>query len=256
LRYEDKEKGSRTLAIGGIKAGQQSQKFSDRLLRSAKILPKFFEQDRYGFLLVCLFFFIAGIPVIENFFELKIITAVVFSLISISAIYAITRQKSLFIISALLFLPLIICIWWDFISHSFFSQSSYSAFNIIFLSFITYHIFISTFRAKIVNRNVIHGAIVVYLLIGFLWSFIYSLLETLHPGSFSHMSEKIFGHRPFVYFSFVTLTTLGFGDITPQTPVAQSFTILEAILGQIYLIIQVSWLVGLYVAHTREQRKP
>jgi hypothetical protein len=179
-----------------------------------------------------------------------------FSLISISAIYSVTRQKNLFITSALLFLPLIICIWWDYISHNIFSQSSYSAINIIFLSFITYHIFISTFRSKIVNRNVIHGAIVVYLLIGFLWSFIYALLESLHPGSFTHMSERIFGHRPFVYFSFVTLTTLGFGDITPQTPLAQSFTILEAIIGQMYLIIQVSWLVGLYVAHTREQRKP
>lgn len=200
-------------------------------------------------------FFIGGIPFIENFFEVRILTAILFSLISISAIYAITRQKSLFIVSALLFLPLLICIWWDFISHSLFSQSIYCTINIIFLAFITYHIFVSTFRAKIVNRNVIHGAIVVYLLIGFLWSFIYALLETLHPGSFSHMSEKIFGHRPFIYFSFVTLTTLGFGDITPRNPLAQSLTILEAIIGQVYLIIQVSWLVGLYVAHTREQRK-
>lgn len=217
---------------------------------------EFFEQDRYGFLLICLFFFIAGIPIIENFFEFKIMTAVMFSLISISAIYTITRQKSLLIKGAVLFFPLMICIWWDYISHNFYSQSFYCALNIIFLSFITYHIFITTFRTKIVNRNVIHGAIVVYVMIGFLWSFIYALLESLHPGSFSHMSEEIFGHRPFVYFSFVTLTTLGFGDITPQTPLAQSFTILEAIIGQMYLIIQVSWLVGLYVAHTREQRRP
>lgn len=218
------------------------------------MLRKFFEQDRYGILLVCLFFFIAGIPLIENFFEVKIITAIVFSLISISAIYTITRQKSLFIISSVLFIPLMICIWWDYAASSIFSHVFYCTINIIFLSFITYHIFISTFRAKVINRNVIHGAIVIYLLIGFLWSFIYALMESLHPGSFTHMGEKVVGHRPLVYFSFVTLTTLGFGDITPQTPLAQSLTILEAIIGQMYLIIQVSWLVGLYVAHTREQR--
>jgi voltage-gated potassium channel len=71
------------------------------------------------------------------------------------------------------------------------------------------------------------------------------------------MGEKLkFWHRPLNYFSFVTLTTLGFGDITPKTPLTQSLVILEAIIGQVYLIIQVSWLVGLYVAHTREQRKP
>lgn len=149
-----------------------------------------------------------------------------------------------------------ICLWWSYFYQNIYSQSAYFIINIIFLTYITYHIFLSTFRAKIINRNVIHGAIVVYLLVGFLWSFVYSLIESLHPGSFSHMSERILGHRPFVYFSFVTLTTLGFGDITPLTPLAQSMTILEAILGQMYLIIQVSWLVGLYVAHTRDQRKP
>ncbi len=118
----------------------------------------------------------------------------------------------------------------EFNFHNIYSQSTYCLISIIFLTYITYHIFISTFRAKIVNRNVIHGAIVVYLLIGFIWSFIYSLIECLHPGSFTHMGEHlIFWHRPFVYFSFVTLTTLGFGDITPATPLTQSLVILEAI---------------------------
>jgi voltage-gated potassium channel len=205
---------------------------------------------------VCLFFFIAVTPAIEDFFGLRVLTAIVFSFIALSAIYAVTGKKTIFILSALLFLPLIICIWWNYISQDIYSQSSYCVINIIFLTYITYHIFISTFRSHVVNRNIIHGAIVVYLLIGFIWSFIYSLIECLHPGSFTHMGEHlIFRHRHLSYFSFVTLTTLGFGDITPTTPLAQSLVILEAIIGQIYLIIQVSWLVGLYVAHTREQRK-
>ncbi|MFZ5450164.1 MAG: ion channel [Thermodesulfobacteriota bacterium] len=219
-------------------------------------MTNFFDRDRYGLLLVCLLFFIAGMPLIENFFELKILTAILFSLISISAIYGFTRQKRTFIVSIVLFFPLIICTWWNYINDNIYSQLASTILNIVFLTYITYNIFISTFRARIVNLNVIHGAIVIYLLIGFIWSFIYALIESLHPGSFSHISEKIFGHRPLVYFSFVTLTTLGFGDITPLTPLAQSLVILEAITGQIYLIIQVSWLVGLYVAHTREQRKP
>lgn len=205
--------------------------------------------------MLCLFFLIAVIPVIENFFEFKIFTAGIFTLIAFSAIYTTTRQKSLFVKGMALFLPVVISIWWDYIHHNLYSQVLYCSLNVLFLSFITYHVFVSTFRARVVNRNVIHGAIVVYLMLGFIWSFIYALFESLHPGSFSHMSKQIFGHRPFVYFSYVTLTTLGFGDITPKTPLAQSFTILEAITGQIYLIIQVSWLVGLYVAHTHEQRR-
>jgi Ion channel len=220
-------------------------------------LTNLFDRARYGLLLICLLFFIAGIPTIEHFFELRILTAIVFSLIAISGIYTLTRQKTIFIMSGILFVPLIICLWWNFISQNIYTQTAYCATNIIFLTYITYHIFKSTFKAKIVNQNVIHGAIVVYLLIGFIWSFFYSLIETLHPGSFTHMAQHSeFLHRPLIYFSFVTLTTLGFGDITPTTPLTQSLVILEAVIGQMYLIIQVSWLVGLYVAHTREQRTP
>ena len=52
----------------------------------------------------------------------------------------------------------------------------------------------------------------------------------------------------FQYFSFVTITTLGYGDITPVTEVAKAITTLEAIVGQIYLVVVVAWLVGMHVS--------
>jgi hypothetical protein len=52
----------------------------------------------------------------------------------------------------------------------------------------------------------------------------------------------------FQYFSFVTITTLGYGDITPVTEVAKAITVLEAVVGQLYLVVAVAWLVGMYVS--------
>jgi voltage-gated potassium channel len=219
-------------------------------------LEIFSERNRNSFLLACLLFTIGVTPIIMDFFAIRVITAIALSLVTISAIYAITHKKNVFVIGIILAVFSIASIWWSFISQQFMAQLAHYLINIIFIAFITFHIFVSTFKSKIVHRGVIHGAIVVYLLIGFFWSYVYTLIEYLHPGSFAKIGETLkFGYQPLMYFSFVTLTTLGFGDITPATAVARSLVILEAITGQFYLIINVSWLVGLYVAHTRDQRK-
>jgi voltage-gated potassium channel len=212
--------------------------------------------DQYSFLLACMLFVIALMPIIIESFDIKILISILFSLVAISATYAMTQKKYIYIISIVLLIPLIISLWLSFITESYIAHVSYLINSIIFLSFIAVNIILSTYRAKVVNKEVIYGAMAVYLLIGFIWSFYYGLIEYLHPGSFRDMSNGgTFGHQPFIYFSFVTLTTLGFGDITPITPVARSLVILEAVIGQLYLIINVSWLVGLYVARIHEERK-
>jgi hypothetical protein len=198
---------------------------------------------------------IALIPVVMEFFEIGVIVAFALSLLSVSAILAMREEPKVFYASLLMIVPLTASSIWSLLSSSVTSQIFYYCIHIIFMSFIAVNILSTTYKCKVVNRGVIHGALVVYLMIGLSWGFIYGLVECLHPGSFANVSPILtFGHRPFVYFSFVTLTTLGFGDITPITAVARSLAILEAIIGQLYLIVNVSWLVGLYVAQTREQR--
>jgi hypothetical protein len=95
------------------------------------------------------------------------------------------------------------------------------------------------------------GAAVVYLLMAIMWTFIFSALETLHPGSFKiPENQDILISRNFLYYSFVTLTTLGYGDITPVTSLARSLCVLEAVIGQLYLVVQVAWLVGVHVSQS------
>lgn len=102
------------------------------------------------------------------------------------------------------------------------------------------------FTGKI-DSNKILGAICLYLLMGLIWAILYTLLQLDFPDSFQVMQKNnqwFMLFPDFVYFSFVTITTLGFGDISPNLPVARFLVYLEAIVGQFYLAILVASLIG------------
>ncbi len=103
---------------------------------------------------------------------------------------------------------------------------------------------------KEITTDVIAGAICGYLLIGLMWSNFFSILEILQPGSFSVPADVGAESSHFTYYSYVTLTTLGFGDITPTTDQARSLSVLEAIAGPIYLAILVARLVGMSISQS------
>jgi hypothetical protein len=102
-----------------------------------------------------------------------------------------------------------------------------------------------TFRQGPVTLHRILGGISAYLLLGMMWAGAYALVETLHPGSFSGAVDVAGGHRGWVYFSFVTLTTVGYGDILPVHPAARSLAMLEAVTGPLYIAILLARLVSL-----------
>ena len=113
------------------------------------------------------------------------------------------------------------------------------------------------------TRERIIGAIVAYLLIGLQWSLIYAFVEHVHPGSFSIPVEMLAQGdvRPaaapvsiFAYFSFVTLATLGYGDVTPISAAARTFAWFEAVVGQLFIAVTISRLVGLQVAESSRTR--
>jgi voltage-gated potassium channel len=97
-----------------------------------------------------------------------------------------------------------------------------------------------------VDLNKIIGAVALYLLIGFIWSLLYTILLEFSPNALTGMEAgPWYDNMPTTtYFSFVTLTTLGYGDISPATPLAEIFVILEAVVGMFYLAVIVASLVG------------
>ena len=104
-----------------------------------------------------------------------------------------------------------------------------------------------TLRGGPVTFHRIQGAVAAYLLLGVIWAYAYSLLTLARPGAFTGpMSAE--GPRAWLYFSFVTLTTVGYGDVLPVHPVARSLASLEAVVGPLYLAILIARLVSLGVS--------
>lgn len=124
---------------------------------------------------------------------------------------------------------------------------------------------IQTFRRVLfspgrIDLNRIIGAIAIYLLLGLIWAVAYVAIETIAPGAFAvgAVQPWLASLPEFVYFSFVSLTTLGFGDIAPMAPIAKFGVYMEAIVGQLYLAIMIAGLVsiGFRNAPADRQRPP
>ncbi len=118
----------------------------------------------------------------------------------------------------------------------------------------TYHLMLE----RRVTFDTIASALATYLLFGLIWAFIYVFFEHIDPDAFGGLSREIeTGLGPtgekselkvMLYYSFTTLTTLGYGDIVPVHPLARSLAVLEAAFGQVYMAVLVARLVGLYTA--------
>ncbi|MEE8207779.1 MAG: ion channel [Nitrosomonadaceae bacterium] len=212
-------------------------------------------KDRFLFLLISILCLLVLAPIFKGFVGIRILMDIFFTSILISAVYAVSKKKYILLIAALLALPMLVSIW----SDNFVKVPSLvlvgDCFGILFMAFMVIVILSFIFREQEVTSNVIYGAIVVYLLIAIMWAFVYSVLESIHPGSFAIGNSQIEVGRPlFIYYSFVTITTLGYGDITPITATANSFSFLEAVTGQIYLVVLVARLVGIHIAQSMDRK--
>jgi hypothetical protein len=125
--------------------------------------------------------------------------------------------------------------------------------RIVFFGYTTGLVVWRTMRRSDVTIDTIAGAACAYTLLALVWASIYVLLDFLRPGSFNIPAAWLMGaaHDPgaaLAYFSFITLTTVGYGDITPVWPGAAGLAAAEAIVGQLYLAITIARLVGLHAS--------
>lgn len=103
-------------------------------------------------------------------------------------------------------------------------------------------------KSNVITVDTIFGALVAYLLIAFTFSSLYQAVAFIEPASFTKAAGDLSSGFDLSYFSFVTIATLGYGDIVPRLPVTQMLAILEAVTGQFYMAVVVAWLVSALVA--------
>ena len=208
-------------------------------------------QSRFLLLLVSLLALMVLEPIIFDFIRIRFLIDIFFSIILFTCIYAVSEKRSTTLVTILLALPKFGSTWaLGFITHPllyYFDAIS----GIVFIGYIIVLILKHIFKQEDVTHETIYGSIVVYILIGILWVFLYNLTELLHPGSFSLASIlDAESKKELYFFSFVTLTTLGYGDITPVSAPARSLAILEAIVGQMFIAVLIARLVGIHIAQS------
>ena len=169
---------------------------------------------------------------------------VLFSLLLISGIASMSGRRRVLITLALISIVALAIRWID----SFNASRLLDVLN--YLSTITATILFSTVvLSQVVKKGPItihriEGAIAVYLLLGLAWAHTYELIEYLSPGAFTGALTASNRFSSWMYFSFVTLASLGYGDIAPVHPIARSLAVAEALTGQLYLAILIARLVS------------
>ena len=191
------------------------------------------------------------VPFLAEILTLRIFADIFLTAILLAGIYATGQKKRRLIIAILLGIPLLIANWSDnFLKSTILTLIGTGA-GSLFFAYMIFILLSFLFRAKEVTAETIYAAVVVYLFMGVLWTFLYRLLFSIDSTCFQiALNQTRDPHLIFVYFSFVTLTTLGYGDIIPLSDQAYALTILEAVVGQMYLAVMIARLVGMHISQS------
>jgi len=222
-------------------------------------LQSLIEKYRFQSLLVFLLLLLAVIP----FLEINALTDIVMTILFLVALLAFTERRNLLFLCVVLVLISRGSSWGAYWTGNETLIVISKLLNVAFILIVSGFILTIVFRSREITLETLAGAICVYLFIGLFWADVYALVEIANPGSFSLLKDgaqetmNIVAHSTsqFNYFSFVTLSTLGYGDITPQTRPAQSLAAMEAILGQLFLAVLIARLVGQVVVNREEKDK-
>ena len=209
--------------------------------------------NRFSFLLISMVLFLIFRPFVEDLVRIGFLMEIFVSAILLSGIYAVSEDRVSLVFALLTGLPALFTNW------SFQLLKSPSLLLIhhicagLFFAVATIIIIRHLVNQKEITVDLIWGAVCGYFLIGFMWGDIFSLLETLQPGSFNLGEQGVPDIDSLIYFSFVTLATLGYGDIVPLTKQAQSLSIIETIMGQMYLAVNIAALVAIRISQSRSR---
>jgi hypothetical protein len=209
---------------------------------------------RFQFLFVALLLMLSG-PVFLPDRLVALALPVLFTVVAFAALTTAVRNRNTLVLGVLLGVPAILLHW---IARSEEVPLVGEVSGVLFLLWVTLNVLAHTLRAKRVTTETLFAAASVYLLFALIWAMGYGIADLLQPGALS-FPDTLLAHAEdpstrglFSYFSFVTLTTLGYGDIAPVSDAARTMAMLEATLGQLFVVIVVARLVGMHTAQYME----
>ena len=215
--------------------------------------------EEHGFinLLVWLLLYLIVSPFLESLPYAAVVINVFLTAVMFSAAYAMFTQKTIRILSMILLSFSVIILWAQTFGFLDLPLNLSAAALLLYFSVLVYAFSRTLLATTRVTANVVSTALCLYMILALWWGAAYALLDSLQPGSFSGTlviraglpSEKV---HFLTYFSFVTLTTLGYGDITPQTRGACGLCQAEAMIGQFFIAVLVARLVSVQASQKRD----
>jgi ion channel len=207
-------------------------------------------------LLVALVVLLISAPFVEELEGGHFILSVLFSLVLLAGVFAVANRKRSLAIALTLAIPAITARWINQLRPDLVHAAVFLVFALVLLAFVIGHLLHFVLRAPVVNVEVLCASIAAYLMLGLMWTVAYWLVDQVTPGgafSFNtHRGAQSMNGFTGFYFSFITLSTVGYGDITPVSQAARWLAAMEAMTGLLYVAVLIARLVSLYSAPKSE----
>ncbi len=211
---------------------------------------------RFGFLLATLLFLLVSLPLGEQFQTATLLQILAFWTVLLAGVLTVESERWILRVAIVLAVPAVLSDVEFFYPGNAPLEAASNAFNAAFLAFVCAVLLRHILRRDEVTTDVILGGVCIYLMLGILFSQIYRVIEILSPGSFqvhgTPLSAPPDAGIPegihLIYYSFVTLTTLGYGEIVPMSSTARILAVIEAMAGSLYIAILIASLVGINIA--------
>jgi hypothetical protein len=211
-------------------------------------------QRKYLILLLAIAMLMIVYPLLRGAFSTRLLLDALLTLVFLAAFLIIFSQSRFRLLALLLAVPTLVGAWIDYVLPGLPRTALFVGFHLVaalLFGFTIVTILSAIHREASVSVNAIYGALCGYLLLGLGFGHLYCITAALNPESF-HGSEQFSTpaevddrhHLMLTYFSFVTLTSVGYGDITPGSGMVRSLAVIEAILGQFYIAVLIGELIG------------
>jgi hypothetical protein len=200
--------------------------------------------------LVALVLLVIAAPFIEHFRNGVLVETGLVTLAMCMGVFAVGARRQTLMLAIILASPAVLGNWANHLWPESYPMEAVLAARLVFLGFIMSHLMRFILRARRVDSEVLCAGISIYLLLGLLWTFAYTLVARVTPDAFAFSVPASAGHSmtgfTAFYFSIITLTTVGYGDVTPVSNVARMLAMLEAMTGTLFVGVLIARLVSLY----------
>jgi Ion channel len=215
-------------------------------LEALNLLQKILDQ-RCKLLFWALVALLVALPFLGETANGQILLVIVNVAVLLAAVAAVGRTKVSFLIAVILVLPALVFRMMAVRSGSPGDSAMAYSFNAVFYVFILASLMQYVFRLDLMSRDKLYGAVAAYILIAIFWAQLHGLVQYFYPGSYTLAGQlKDLAITDLIYFSFTALSTAGFGDIAPALIQSRYLTVLEMVVGVMFVAILIARLTGVY----------